>query len=142
MAAGHLGGTKPTPHAAVEEMPNEKPPRRKPGPKPSRTSYTAIDFHLSPGLHQAMKAFASERRVFLEDVYREAAEHFLEQRTTEKLAYWAAPKAKHGTHVYVRMTDVLRASMRAAAAEDHQGVAHAFETAVRLYLKHHERACS
>lgn len=128
-------------HAAIHKMPEEKPPKRRPGPKPSRTFYTAIDFHFSPELHQAMKAFAAERKVLLEDVYREAVECFLEQRAHKKLAYWAAPKSKHGTHVYVRMADELRARLRAAIDEDHQGMANAFETAVRLYLEHHGRAC-
>jgi hypothetical protein len=88
-----------------------------------------------------MKSFAKERKVFLEDVYREAAEHFLDQRSKDKIAYRGAPKATRASHVFVRMEGELRARMRAAADEDHQSIANAFETAVRLYFGHHGRAC-
>ena len=94
MAAVHQCGPTPTMHAAIEEMPNEKPPKRKPGRPASRTSHTAIDFHLTPKLHEAMKAFAAERKVLLEDVYREAAEHFLERRAAEEFGYWAPPHVR------------------------------------------------
>lgn len=120
-------------------MPEEKPPRRRPGPRPSRTFHTTIDFHLSPWLHHAMKALAAEHRVYLEDVYREATEHFLEQRARRRLDYLAAPKARHATRVCVRMADELRARVRTAAKEDHQDLVNAFETAARLYLKLHDR---
>lgn len=140
VAAVHLGGPRPTRHAASNKMPEEKPPKRRPGRPPSRTSHTAIDFHLTPKLHDAMKALAAERGVFLEDVYREAAEHFLERRAAEELGYSAPPHVRHATRVGVRMTETLRARMRAAAKEDHQDLGNAFETAVRLYLKLHGKA--
>jgi hypothetical protein len=120
-------------------MPAEKPLKRRPGPRPSRTFHTTVDFHLSPWLHQAMRAFAAERRVRLEDVYREAAEHFLERRVSGGLDYLAAPKASHAARVCVRMADELRARVRAVAKEDHQDIVNAFETAVRFYLKLHGR---
>ena len=87
-----------------------------------------------------MKALAAERRVNLEDVYREAAEHFLEQRASATVDYLSAPNVSHATRVGVRMADELRARMRAAANEDHQGIANTFETAVRLYLGLHGRS--
>lgn len=118
----------------------EKPPRRKPGPKSHDSSYIAIDFHLSPWMHQAMKALAAERRVKLEDVYREAAEHFLQQRAGGELDYLSAPKASHATRVSVRMVEELRTRIREAARNDHQEIVNAFETAVRLYLRSQGRS--
>jgi hypothetical protein len=117
----------------------EKPPRRKPGPKPPRSSYPAIEFHLSPWMHAAMKELAAERRLYLEDVYREAAEHFLEQRARRRIDYLSAPMFKHATRVSVRMVDEVRTAMQATAESDHQAAANAFETAVRLYLERHGR---
>lgn len=88
-----------------------------------------------------MKVFAAERKVLLEELYREAGEHFLEQRTKTRLTYLGAPKAPHGTQVYVMMADDLRHQVRAVVTKDHQGIANAFETALQLYLKHHGRPC-
>lgn len=87
-----------------------------------------------------MKALATERRVKLEDVYREAAEHFLEQRACRQLDYLGAPQASHATRVSMRMVEELRTRMRATARNDHQPIVNAFETAVRLYLEHHGRS--
>jgi hypothetical protein len=128
---------------AIGRMPEEeKPSRCKPGPKPTRAFYTVIEFHLSPELHRAIKVFAAERKVRLEDVYRETAEYFLEHRAKEKIGYWGVPKTTHATHVHIRMAGELRARMREAVSEDHQSMANAFETAVRLYLRLHNRPCS
>lgn len=87
-----------------------------------------------------MKALAAERRLYLEDLYREAVEHFLKERASEELDYLAAPHASHATRVSVRMADELRVRIRAAAREDHQDLVNAFETAVRLYLKLYGRS--
>lgn len=113
----------------------EKPPRRKPGARSHDPSYIAIDFHLSPWMHLAMKALAAERRVKLEEIYREAAAYFLDQRAHRKLDYLSAPKASHATRVSVRMVEELRTRMRVTARNDHQEIVNAFETAVRLYLE-------
>lgn len=86
-----------------------------------------------------MKELAAERRLYLEDVYREAAEYFLEQRACKQLDYLGAPQASHATRVSMRMVEEVRTQMRAAARNDHQPIVNAFETAVRLYLERHGR---
>jgi hypothetical protein len=117
-------------------MPDEQPPRRKPGPQPWRKFYTMIGFHLTPRLHEAMKIVAAERGLTLEDVYREAAEAFLARRETgEEIVYLATPSVHGATRVGVLMADELRARMRAVAKSDHQVLGNVFETAVRFYLR-------
>lgn len=115
-------------------MPEEKPPKRPPGRRPSQTFYTTIGFHLTPKLHDAMKTLAVERGINLADVYREATEGYLNRRGAEEITYWAAPLIHSATRVNVPMADELCARMRAAARSDSQALVNAFETAVRLYL--------
>ena len=116
-------------------MPDDKPPKRKPGRPPFRTFHTTIGFHLTSALHEAMKALATERGVNLEDVYREAALSFLERRGAgEATTYLAAPQARSATRVAVPMADELCARLREAARSDHQSLGNVFETATRLYL--------
>lgn len=88
-------------------------------------------------MHAAMKSIAIDRRLYMEDVYREAVEYFLAQRACRELDYLGAPKARFATRVNVKMADDLRRQVRAAADEDHQELVNAFETAVRLYLELH-----
>lgn len=117
-------------------MPEEaKPPRRKHGPNPSRLAYTEIGFHVTPALHEAMKALADEREVNFDEVYHEAAKCFLECREKEELVYIAAPHTRRAARVYMRMDTQLCAKLRLATKTDDQGLSNAFETAVRLYLK-------
>lgn len=120
-------------HAATNKMPKEKPPKEPSKKRPPRT-LPAIGFHLTPALHDAMKALAAERGVNLEDVYREATEHFLTRRDAEAIAYRGAPFVRSATRVNVLMSDELRTRMREAAKSDNQALVNAFETAVRLYL--------
>jgi hypothetical protein len=115
-------------------MPEEKPPKKSPKKRSPRTFTTAISFHLTPKLHLEMKDLAAERGVNLEDVYRKAAEHFLERREVEEISYRSPPFVQAATRVYVLMADELRTRMRAAAKSDNQALVNAFETAVRLYL--------
>lgn len=121
-------------------MPDDKPPKRKPGRPPFRTFYTMIGFHLTPKLHEAMKALAAERGVNLEDVYREAAESFLARREAGEVIYLATPLAHGATRTTVLMTGELQTRMRTVAKGDHQALGNVFETAVRFYLCSLDRA--
>jgi hypothetical protein len=125
----------PTTDNDNNKMPDDKPPKRKPGPQPWRKFYTMISFHLTPALHEAMKALAAERRLNLEDVYREAAESFLARREAGEVIYLAAPLIHGATRTSVLMADELRTRIRAVAKGDHQALANVFETAVRFYLR-------
>jgi hypothetical protein len=119
-------------------MPKEKPPTNPSGERPPR-KFEGIGFFLTPALHDAMKAFAAERKINVADVYREATEEFLSRRETEEIAYRGAPLAHSATRVSVLMAEELRTRMRAAAKSDSQALGNAFETAVRLYLALHQR---
>lgn len=121
-------------------MPDDKPQKRKPGRPPFRTFHTMIGFHLTPKLHEAMKALAVERGVNLEDVYREAAESFLARREAGEVIYLATPLAHGATRTTVLMAGELQARVRAVAKGDHQALGNVFETAVRFYLRSLERA--
>jgi hypothetical protein len=126
----------PTTSNDNNKMPDDKPPKRKPGPQPWRQSYAMIGFQLTPKLHQAMKIQAAERGLNLEDVYREAAESFLARREAgEEVVYLATPLAHAATRTTVLMASELQARVRAVAKSDHQALANLFETAVRFYLR-------
>lgn len=138
VAIVHLCGPKPTMPAATEEMSNDKPQNEPPKKRHTRT-FIGIGFHLTPALHEAMKALAAERDVNLEDVYREATETFLTRRETEVVAYRGAPLTRCATRVSVLMARELSTRMRAAAKSDGQVLVNAFETAVRLYLESYDQ---
>lgn len=139
----HLGTSRLSPTSGrlihdqqrTNNMPDDKPPKRKLGPQPWRKSYAMIGFQLTPKLHQAMKVLAAERGATLEDVYRDAAESFLARRETGEVIYLATPLAHSATRTTVLMASELQARIRAVAKRDHQALANVFETAVRFYLR-------
>lgn len=107
------------------------------GPKPYRTFHTAITFRITPELHSGMKALATEYRVRIEDVYRNAVLMLLKLRQRKACIYQGAPRTTDSRHVNIKMEDRLKALVREAAHGDHHAVPDFFETAASLYLGKH-----
>ena len=110
--------------------------KKKPGPRPHRTFYNKIGFHISNDIHQKMKELTKIRKIFLEDLYREALSEFLEIRanTPTRYQYIKPPSRPIGRHVTIEMEEALCQAIRHAAVDDRTPIAHVFETAVRHYL--------
>ena len=111
--------------------------KKKPGLPPRRPFYNRIGFHISDEIHQRMKELTNTRKIFLEDLYREALSKFLEIRanTPTRYQYIKPPSRPIARHVTIEMEEALCQAIRHAAVDDRTPIAHVFETAVRHYLE-------
>ena len=118
---------------------NEKQ-KRSPGRPRRRTFYNRFSFHVSEDIHRQMKIIAKSRNVFLEEIYREAIQSFLDMRASiSSQQYSRAPMQSSAKSVTIPMEDHLCQTIRHAAIDLRCNLADVIETAVRLYLDKNPR---
>ena len=110
--------------------------KKKPGPKPHRTFYNRIGFQVSESFHIVINNIAQERKVRFEDIYAEAVQYFLNERTKNSILYTPSPIRRFAQRVTIHMEPSLEKAVRAACLQDQQRLTDFFQTTVWLYLKH------